>query len=100
MRQSEKIIYVLKQKIKENESTNNCLQKMMTNGIGASIGTYVAGKVVNHFCMWNEQGYLVSRPEFNGTGWDKTWLIFAGYALVVAVLFAIVFRYKHQPQKA
>lgn len=73
---------------------------LMTNGIGASIGTYVAGKVVNHFCMWNEQGYLVSRPEFNGTGWDKTWLIFAGYALVVAVLFAIVFRYKHQPQKA
>jgi hypothetical protein len=25
-------------------------------------------------------------------GWNTSWLIFAGYALVVAVLFAIIFR--------
>ncbi len=27
--------------------------------------------------------------------WQSVWFIFAGYALVVAVLFAILFRYKH-----
>jgi nucleoside transporter len=67
---------------------------LMTNGIGASVGTYIAGKVVDHFCTW-EGGYLVSRPEFAGEGWETTWFIFAGYALVVALAFMLLFRYKH-----
>ena len=71
---------------------------LMTNGIGASVGTYIAGKVVDHFCMW-EGGYLVSRPEFSGEGWQMTWFIFAGYALVVALTFWALFRYKHDPNK-
>ena len=70
---------------------------LMTNGIGASVGTYIAGKVVNHFCSW-EGGHLLSRPEFTN-GWQSTWFIFAGYALVVALAFMIMFRYKHDPNK-
>ena len=35
----------------------------------------------------------------NAEGWSQFWYIFAAYALVVAVLFAILFRYKHQPAK-
>ena len=70
---------------------------LMTNGIGASVGTYIAGKVVDHFCVW-DAGNLVSRPEFTN-GWQSTWLIFAGYALVVALLFMILFRYKHDRSK-
>ena len=70
---------------------------LMTNGIGASVGTYIAGKVVDYFCMW-DAGNLVSRPEF-ANGWQSTWLIFAGYALVVALLFMILFRYKHDRSK-
>jgi NHS family nucleoside permease-like MFS transporter/NHS family xanthosine MFS transporter len=70
---------------------------LMTNGVGASIGTYIAGKVVNHYCMW-EGDYLVSRPEYAGEGWSHTCYIFAGYALVVTILFALVFKYKHNPQ--
>jgi hypothetical protein len=27
--------------------------------------------------------------------WSTVWYIFAAYALVVAILFALVFRYKH-----
>ncbi len=57
---------------------------LMTNGLGATIGTLSAGAVVNHFCKW-ENGVLVG-------DWTTTWLIFAGYALVVAVLFMLVFR--------
>ena len=71
---------------------------LMTNGIGASVGTYIAGKVVEHFCTW-EGGYLVSRPEFAGEGWETTWFIFAGYALVVALTFMLLFRYKHDPKR-
>lgn len=71
---------------------------LMTNGIGASIGTWIAGKIVNHYCAWNE-GYLVARDGIAG-GWQATWGIFAAYAFVVAVMFAIVFKYKHDPERA
>jgi sugar phosphate permease len=70
---------------------------LMTNGIGASVGTWIAGKVVNHFCTW-EGGHLLSRPEFTN-GWQSTWFIFAGYALVVAIAFMVMFRYKHDRNK-
>lgn len=57
---------------------------LMTNGLGATIGTLSAGAVVNHYCHW-ENGFLVG-------DWNTTWLIFSAYALVVAVLFAICFK--------
>ena len=66
-------------------------------GIGASVGTYIAGRVVDKFCAW-EGGHLLSRPEY-ANGWQTTWFIFAGYALVVALMFMILFRYKHDPNK-
>lgn len=66
---------------------------MMTNGVGATIGTLSAQQVINHF-VGDTTG--VARME----GWSQSWLIFAAYALVVAVLFAIVFKYKHEPEKA
>ncbi len=62
---------------------------LMTNGIGATVGTLAAGAVVNHFCQW-QGGYLLGN-------WTAAWLIFAAYALVVGVAFAIVFPYKHTP---
>ena len=65
---------------------------MMTNGFGATIGTLGAQAIVNQFCK-SEGGLLVG---IDGTGgWPAVWFIFAGYSLVVAVLFAIFFKYKH-----
>lgn len=61
---------------------------LMTNGIGATIGTLAAGAIVNRYCEWKD-GYLQG-------DWQTCWFIFAGFALVVAVLFAIFFKYKHQ----
>lgn len=69
---------------------------LMTNGIGASVGTWLAGKVVNHYCGWNADGFFVARPEVEG-GWPTVWFIFAGYALVVALAFWVLFKYKHNP---
>jgi len=71
---------------------------LMTNGIGASVGTWIAGKIVMHYCYWNTDGFLVARPEVNG-GWFAAWGIFAIYALVVCVMFAILFQYKHNPDE-
>ncbi len=61
---------------------------LMTNGLGATIGTLAAGAIVNHYCTW-ENNYLIG-------DWQTCWFIFAGFALVVAVLFALVFKDKKQ----
>ena len=61
---------------------------LMTNGLGATIGTLAAGEVINHYCKW-ENGYLVG-------DWQSAWFIFAGYALLVFLCFAFMFKeHKH-----
>ena len=57
---------------------------LMTNGIGATVGTLSAGAIVNHFCKMGN-GFLMG-------DWQSCWFIFAGYALVVLIAFAIVFK--------
>ncbi len=54
---------------------------LMTNGLGASIGTLAAGKVVEACDVFNTPA-----------NWSMAWYIFAAYACVVAVLFAILFK--------
>ena len=66
---------------------------LMTNGIGATVGTLGAQAVVNHF-VYAHDGDLAAQAA----GWSTSWFIFAGYALVVAVVFALVFKYRHNPE--
>ncbi|MBP5486126.1 MAG: MFS transporter, partial [Bacteroidales bacterium] len=54
---------------------------LMTNGLGASIGTLVAGWVVEKCGCFTDPA-----------GWPKAWYIFAAYAFVVAILFMILFK--------
>ena len=61
---------------------------MMTNGLGATIGTIMAQQVVNHYV-----DFTSNVPQVEG--WSQAWLVFAGYMLVVAILFAFLFKYKH-----
>ena len=68
---------------------------MMTNGLGASIGTLSAQMVLDRYV--NSLGANAD-PMAVWQGWNTCWYIFAGYALVVAVAFAIMFRYKHEPE--
>ena len=56
---------------------------MMTNGVGATVGTLAAGEIVNHYCYW-ENGFLQGE-------WTTCWFIFAAFALVVGISFALVF---------
>ncbi|MBO5771538.1 MAG: MFS transporter [Alistipes sp.] len=91
-------LFVERESDKSMQASAQGLFMLMTNGIGASVGTWLAGKVVNHFCAWNTEGFFVAKEGVEG-GWPAVWGIFAAYALVVALMFAIVFKYKHTPAK-
>jgi NHS family xanthosine MFS transporter len=56
---------------------------LMTNGIGAFAGTFVSGRVVDYFTVDGVKN------------WHNIWFCFAGYALVLGIVFPLVFRYKH-----
>ena len=60
---------------------------IMTNGLGAFLGTMVAGAVVDHYTVDGVRD------------WHAIWLSFAGYALVLGVIFPFVFRYRHDPAR-
>jgi NHS family xanthosine MFS transporter len=62
---------------------------MMTNGVGAVLGSRISGFVIQKY-------FTGSNNELD---WPDIWLSFAGYALVVAVLFLLLFRYKHKPSR-
>ncbi len=87
-------LYVDQETKPEIRSSAQGLFMMMTNGFGATIGTLSAQAVVNA-CV-NSKPAGIAQVE----GWSDAWLIFAAYALVVAILFALIFKYKHQPNKA
>lgn len=61
---------------------------LMTNGIGATVGTLSAGAIVNHFCTWTQRG----ETSFLMGDWQTCWFIFAGFALAVGIAFALVFK--------
>jgi MFS transporter, NHS family, xanthosine permease len=61
---------------------------MMTNGIGAYMGSKVSGFVIDTY-------YTTS----DGKNWHGIWLSFAIYALIIAVAFAIFFKHKHNPEE-
>lgn len=56
---------------------------LMTNGLGAILGGWFAGEIVDAFT--NVSG---------SKDWTSIWFSFAGYAAAIAVLFLVLFRYK------
>jgi NHS family xanthosine MFS transporter len=60
---------------------------MMTNGFGAIIGSLASGVIID--------AYFIST---DGTwDWQGIWLTFAAYSLIVTILFAFLFKHKHNP---
>lgn len=74
-------LYVNENTDTDIRSSAQGLFMLMTNGLGASIGTLAAGAVVEA-CVYN-----AANPS-----WSRAWYIFAGYAFVVAILFLIYFK--------
>jgi len=60
---------------------------MMTNGVGAWLGSIISSWVIGKY-------FILPTGESN---WQGIWLTFAAYALVVAILFALFFKHKHDP---
>lgn len=77
-------LFVDKEVPESMRSSAQGLFMLMTNGLGASIGVIVAQEVVN----------LCTNNQTNFNGWSDAWYIFAGYALVIALLFVVMFRDK------
>ena len=80
-------LFVDKNTDADTRSSAQGLFMMMTNGFGATIGTLSAQAVVNTFVY--DEGVSDALA-----GWRTSWFIFAGYALVLLVLFALIFRPK------
>jgi NHS family xanthosine MFS transporter len=62
---------------------------MMTNGFGAFLGSRISGIVIDKY-------FTLGSGTFD---WKGIWFIFAAYALVVAILFTILFKHKHVPEE-
>ena len=60
---------------------------MMSNGFGAFLGSWASGLIIDNYFIVNNQ-----------KDWQGIWLCFAGYALVVTILFAFMFKHKHKPE--
>ncbi|MDB5201264.1 MAG: transporter [Ferruginibacter sp.] len=62
---------------------------MITNGFGAVLGSKVSG--------WMIQRFYTSADGVRD--WHGIWVVFAIYAFIVAILFILFFRHKHNPQE-
>ena len=100
---------------------------MMTNGFGAVMGSIISGLMIDKFftlkfttidsllaflktdinnpavknlLRGNEvlANQVLKNPVFIKE-WHPIWLSFAGYALVIAILFAVFFKHKHNPNE-
>ena len=78
----------------ELRASGQGLFMLMTNGLGATIGTLSAGAIVDHFCQCTVVTVNGTTGSYLIGDWSSAWYIFASFALVVAVLFALLFREK------
>ncbi len=80
-------LFVQKEADRSMMASAQGLFMLMTNGIGAFLGGAFSGWVVDLFVT-------------NGVrDWSSIWLTFAGYALLLGIVFPFVFHYKHDPAK-
>ena len=78
-------LYVEQRTDKDIRSSAQGLFMMMTNGFGATIGTFAAGAVVEAYHVADDVNPQVQN-------WPTVWYIFAAYALVVGIAFIFLFK--------
>lgn len=93
-------LFVNKETDSNIRSSAQGLFMLMTNGIGATVGTLCAQMVVNKCVFTKFSGLADSAREVVAVdvwhGWQTAWYIFAAYALVVAIVFIFAFKYKKE----
>lgn len=58
---------------------------MMTNGFGAVLGSRISGIIIDKYFTFENGNF----------DWQGIWFSFTAYSLVIAFLFAILFKHKH-----
>lgn len=86
-------LYVDKETSSEIRSSAQGLFMIMTNGLGATIGTLCAMAIVNHNVPHDASLGIQLQ------GWRISWLIFAAYAFVVGIAFWIIFKDRKSEDK-
>lgn len=81
-------MFMAKESSPSIRSSAQGLFMLMTNGLGAIIGAYGSGYIVDLYTGADGM-----------KDWSTIWYIFALYALVVTIAFALVFKYKHDPEE-
>lgn len=91
-----------------NETTDKSIRSsaqglfmMMTNGIGAALGSLIAQKVINVLVNSQRAAAPGGVTDWHAVmhGWSEAWYVFSSYSLVIAILFAFLFKYKHIADK-
>ena len=80
-------LFVEKQSDPSIRASAQGLFMMMTNGVGAVLGSSISGIVIDRFFTFTD----------GAKNWHGIWISFSLYALVVAVLFVFLFKHRHQP---
>jgi NHS family xanthosine MFS transporter len=66
---------------------------LMTNGIGAVLGSTISGYVIDRYFTDHSCSEAVAICK----DWPGIWTTFAVYSLVTGIAFALLFRHKHDP---
>ncbi len=82
-------LFVETQSSPDIRASSQGLFMMMTNGFGAFLGSRISGIVIDKY-------FTLEGGAFD---WKGIWFSFAGYALVIAILFAIFFKHRHVPEE-
>ncbi len=82
-------LFVETQSNPSNRASSQGLFMMMTNGFGAILGSWSSGIIIDTFFKANNGDFI----------WKNIWLTFALYSLVVALLFLVLFKHKHNPKE-
>jgi len=80
-------LFVEKESKPTMRSSAQGLFMLMTNGLGAVFGAYASGFIIDFYTLEN-----------GSKNWHSIWFVFALYALIMAVAFAFLFKYKHNPE--
>ena len=90
-------IYIEKMTDSHIRNSAQGLFMTLTNGVGGFLGSYAAGIVVDKYSTYsqvmNSKGELIN--QVTSRDWPSIWFIFAGYALVLAIIFFFVFKNKN-----
>lgn len=68
---------------------------LMCNGIGKILGTTTSGWMIDSFYT---EKLADGQKILHWQGWDGIWIVFAAYALVLTIMFALFFKHKHDPE--